>query len=89
MYVTLSFLQMEFQKKVGEESNAKQKKLLQQLEGATKQVAEKDGLDLVLMKGITIYSKEEMDVTKKVVEQLNKAGDKKSDNKVEENKTEK
>ena len=80
-YVKLQKKQMEFQKKVGEESNIKQKKLLQQLEGATKQVAEKDGVDLILMKGVAIYSKEEMDVTKKVVEQLNQSDSKKAEDK--------
>lgn len=85
-YVKLQKKQMEFQKKVGEESNVKQKKLLRQLESATKRVAEKDGIDLVLMKGIAIYSKEEMDITQNVIEQLNKADNKKSEDKAETEK---
>ncbi len=71
-YKKLQDSQMKLQKKVGEKSNALRKDLMQQLESATKKVAEANGLDAIFIKGVAVYSKGELDITQKVINQLSK-----------------
>lgn len=71
-YKKLQEKQLNYQKDMAAKAEKLNKDLQSRLEAATKKVAEAEKLDAVMVKNLFIYNKQEMDVTNKVLDHINK-----------------